>query len=259
MLVKDFVLNLAKELKIAEAEPWDPVGFSISPRGRKKLTNVLITLDIDQNAIDIAIKNNVNLIISHHPFIFYTKEKEFAFSQAKQKQYELLKQHKICTYSFHTAFDKTRQLTAKSIALGLGFEEKQFIKKTQEEFGEFVLFVKANIDTKELIQKIKRLKITHIQANFDTENQQIKTLAIFPGSGPYFELIKAAKKAQVIVSSDAKWSDLVAYKNEGVRLINVSHSLEAQFINSMLPFVQKVINNEGQVLVSWPQDLLKNI
>ena len=50
-------------------ESWDNVGLMVGNRNAV-VTGVVTTLDVTEEAVEYAIEQNCNLIISHHPLIF---------------------------------------------------------------------------------------------------------------------------------------------------------------------------------------------
>ena len=67
--VKDIVNYLHKIANPGLAYDWDNVGFQLGD-AETEVKKILLTLDVTANAINKAIDENANLIISHHPFIF---------------------------------------------------------------------------------------------------------------------------------------------------------------------------------------------
>ena len=51
------------------AEEWDNVGLLVGDN-TKEINKVLFCLDVTEKAVQKAVDNNVDLIISHHPVIF---------------------------------------------------------------------------------------------------------------------------------------------------------------------------------------------
>ena len=72
---------------------------------KEETNKVLICLDVSKAVCDYAIKNDVDLIISHHPFI-YGKKKYVLLDPLKNQLYNELVNHNIPVYSFHTNFDE---------------------------------------------------------------------------------------------------------------------------------------------------------
>ena len=70
-------------------------------------TNKIVTcLDVTEKVIEIAKKENADLIISHHPFLYGKKSYILKTDSLKKKMYDDLLNNNIPVYSFHTNFDE---------------------------------------------------------------------------------------------------------------------------------------------------------
>ena len=66
----NLVFNKLEELApLALAESWDNSGLQIGSR-ENVVEGVLVTLDVDEQAVDMALEVGANLIVSHHPLLF---------------------------------------------------------------------------------------------------------------------------------------------------------------------------------------------
>jgi len=66
MKVKDIVAHFHKIANPELAYEWDNVGFQLGD-AEAEVKKILLTLDVTENAINKAIQEKVDLIISHHP------------------------------------------------------------------------------------------------------------------------------------------------------------------------------------------------
>ena len=96
-LWKKFPLKLAKKYH-------DYVGLMVS-KIKDETNKIIVCLDVNNDVIDLAIKENADLIISHHPFI-YGKKKYVLLDEYKLNMYKRLEEACIPVYSFHTNFDE---------------------------------------------------------------------------------------------------------------------------------------------------------
>lgn len=69
MEIKDLLYMLKEKYPLELQEEWDNSGLQFGNINRK-LENVMISLDLEIGAIEKAIENNCNLIITHHPYLF---------------------------------------------------------------------------------------------------------------------------------------------------------------------------------------------
>lgn len=85
------------------AYSWDNVGLQIGS-SQKEVKKVLITLDVLENVVDEAIREDVDLIIAHHPLIFKPL-KQIDTDSPKGRIFEKLIMNGIAVYAAHTNLD----------------------------------------------------------------------------------------------------------------------------------------------------------
>lgn len=89
------------------AEAWDPCDFQIG-HGEAKVTKVLLALDVNQRSVDRAIRDNCDLIVTHHPVLFSAMQK-ITDEHYENKWLLDLIEHKIGVISAHTNLDKANR------------------------------------------------------------------------------------------------------------------------------------------------------
>ena len=67
--VKDIHSFLDKEAPFSTSAPWDNTGLLVGDKD-KQVDKIMLSLDVTGDVIDEATKNQVDLIITHHPLIF---------------------------------------------------------------------------------------------------------------------------------------------------------------------------------------------
>ncbi len=84
----------------------DNVGLQVGDP-KIKIRNIILSLDLNEEVVDNAIKENCNLIITHHPLLFYPL-KNLDFSKSKKAiMIEKMIKNDITLYSAHTNLDFT--------------------------------------------------------------------------------------------------------------------------------------------------------
>lgn len=109
----------------------DPVGLHIGQLNRP-VSNVLITLDVNEAVIDEAIENKANLIIAHHPPIFRPM-KRIATDTAQGSLIEKCIKHDISIYAAHTNLDVAPGGVNDMLAEKLGLIETKILTPTYSE------------------------------------------------------------------------------------------------------------------------------
>lgn len=122
------------------AESWDNVGLMVGNRNAV-VTGVVTTLDVTEEAVEYAIEQNCNLIISHHPLIFKGL-KQLSYDTVQGRMINRLIQHKIAVYSAHTNLDIASGGLNDMLAKQLGLTDiKGFIKTGEEVLYKVTTFV----------------------------------------------------------------------------------------------------------------------
>lgn len=85
------------------AYDWDNVGLQVGSKTHVT-KNVLVTLDVNDEVVDEAIENGVNVIIAHHPMLFKPL-KSIDYNSVKGSLIRKLIKHDITVYASHTNLD----------------------------------------------------------------------------------------------------------------------------------------------------------
>ena len=108
MKTKILLKKLARYFPKSIAESYDHVGLQCG-KIKEETNTVLLCLDYDevvyQYIIDNHLENKIDMIISHHPFIFGTRAKVLKKDPLKKVLFEKTLTLNIPVYSYHTNFD----------------------------------------------------------------------------------------------------------------------------------------------------------
>jgi len=100
------------------AENWDNSGLQLGAKDRTAEA-VLVTLDVDDRAVDRALEVGANLIISHHP-LFFKGIKVIDYESPTGRLIRKLIKHDITVYSAHTNLDLAPRGLSQYLAQKLG-------------------------------------------------------------------------------------------------------------------------------------------
>ena len=96
--------NLSKLYPESLRCEWDNDGMMCIDNPEKEVSRVLISLDVTMATIEYAIKNNFDVIITHHPLVFRSQKALTPFNYTQNKLIELIKNN-IGVISLHTRLD----------------------------------------------------------------------------------------------------------------------------------------------------------
>ncbi|WP_300356852.1 Nif3-like dinuclear metal center hexameric protein, partial [Fusobacterium sp.] len=97
MKLSEIISRLEAKFPKQNAESWDNVGLLVGNKNND-IKKIQISLDVTSKVIDEAIKNKVDLIISHHPLIFSAIKEINTDSLIGEKILKLI-ENKISVYS----------------------------------------------------------------------------------------------------------------------------------------------------------------
>ena len=118
----------------------DNVGLQVGDP-KIKIKNIILSLDLNENVIEVALKENCNLIITHHPILYYPL-KNLDFSKNRiARMLEMLIKNNITLYSAHTNLDFTKHGVSHSLAKRLQLKKIKFLKNLSQNQFKVAVFV----------------------------------------------------------------------------------------------------------------------
>lgn len=122
------IINFLEDLAPVEfQEGYDNSGLILG-NSRKDVSNVLVCLDISNEALDFAIQNQCQLVLSHHPIIFKAVKKLTWDTPLGRLLIKAIK-HDIAFYSFHTNYDSVIGGLSDVLCKRIGMTNIKILKK----------------------------------------------------------------------------------------------------------------------------------
>lgn len=112
--------------------------------GRQEVTGVLLCFDVTEDALERAQKLKCNLIISHHPLIFFPLKKITPDSGRTSKLIYKLIQNNLTLLSYHTNLDFTHDGVNHQLAKKLNLSNLSYLKPVSGKSMKLVVFVPEN-------------------------------------------------------------------------------------------------------------------
>lgn len=233
------------------AMDWDNVGLLVGS-SQKEVKKVLLGLDLTNEMLDFAIKEEVDLIITHHPLIFSSIKVVNDDSILGRKILSLIK-NDISYIALHTNYDIAKDCMTKASFKRLGLEFCEVFCE-EKNFANDILGIGgiANLQESKTLYELasifkEKLELAACPVYGNLEDSFDK-LAVLPGSGKgmYKEAIK--KGIKLLVSGDISHHDGIDALEGGVSIIDVGHyGMEKVFIDDMQDKI-KGISEEIEVL-----------
>ncbi|MGL5348411.1 MAG: Nif3-like dinuclear metal center hexameric protein [Peptostreptococcaceae bacterium] len=131
MKLKKLIKKIEEKYPLDLAYEWDNVGLLIGDY-EFDVKKVLVTLEANEKVIDEAIDKSIDLIITHHPFIF-KKMNKINTSDYKGKLIHKLIKNDVAIYSMHTNFDIAFGGLNDYFMEVMGFENVKILDNTKNE------------------------------------------------------------------------------------------------------------------------------
>ncbi|HHU28899.1 TPA: Nif3-like dinuclear metal center hexameric protein [bacterium] len=217
-----------------------------------EIDKVVISLDCDEEAINLALSNNVKLIISHHPLLYPNKRIALKEPMIK-KIYDKLIENDLSCYSIHTNFDLSSNGMNANFGKMLGlinikpFNPTQSFLYTGElekemEFNDFINMFKEKLGLDYVLYQ-------------DGKNgaSTIKKVGFILGSGTSEYMDALISNCDVFISGDSKHHIRRYMYHQGLNFIELMHEYEQEIFISVMNDVVKDIDSNMQILLSYSQ------
>ena len=120
MLVRDVIAAVDRLAPFDLAESWDHVGLQVGAPG-DEVHRVLVTLEVDDAALDEAARLGCDLLLVHHPLIFDPLARLSDDTEAGRLALRAARDG-VAVIAAHTNLDKARGGIADVVAGMLGLE-----------------------------------------------------------------------------------------------------------------------------------------
>ena len=230
--IENIIKKIEKFAPLETAQEWDNSGWQINLHN-KETNKIFLALDITEEAIDEAVKNHCDLIISHHPLFFnpVRKIEEPFIIKAIQNNIQI--------YSAHTNLDIAKGGMSDTLAEKCGFKTTKtvldFVRyskfKEEKDFSDLVKHIKKTFD-------VKTLKVTN------PKRKTYKSIAFCSGSGAEFISELERIGIDVFITGDVKHH--YALNASEMTVIDLGHYQSEKFA---VDIFEKIINNENVKLI----------
>ncbi|MBF7123214.1 Nif3-like dinuclear metal center hexameric protein [Pediococcus pentosaceus] len=226
----------------------DPVGLQIG-NVNNDIKRVMVTLDVRPEVVDEAIKQNCDMIFSHHPLIF-RPIKNLDLSNPQNQMYAKLIQNSILVYSAHTNLDVAKGGMNDWLTEAMGLNHVQTVYSNHYDTNIGRIGVLPTPVTVEKFAKTlkKTFNLDGLRLVISDNEAMVKNVAVVGGDGGKFypEMLKAG--ADVFVTGDVYYHtghDMLA---DGINVVDVGHNVEKICIPKLASlFNEWKANNDWEV------------
>lgn len=225
---------------------WDNVGLLVG-REDKEVQKIYIALDATDEAIEEAIANGADMLLTHHPMIFKGMKRVTQEDFIGRRIIRLI-QNDMVYYAMHTNFDVMGMADLAADYLGISDTrvlEITSVSETGEEGIGRYGSLKKEMTVRECCEEVKQaFSLENVKVFGDLE-RKVKTAAISPGSGR--SVISNALQAgvDVLITGDIDHHEGIDAVAQKLTVIDAGHyGVEHIFI----PYMEQYLKREAKEL-----------
>ena len=260
MKCKDIMQVLERIAPADLAESWDNAGLLLG-RSEKNVSRILIALDLTEEVAEQAVRDQVDMVVTHHPLIFHGLKEISDGTPAGRKVLQLAG-HDISYYAMHTNYDLAEQGMAEAAARRLGLKEGKLLREEKRKtvdgkekaYGagrlgilpegktlpDFCAFVKAAFG----------LKTVRVWGRMPRE-RMVRRIAVLPGSGEDYLEDALREGADVYLTGDIRHHRGMDAAEQGLVTLDCGHfGLEQIFVEEMERYLNSQLSSNIEVLAA---------
>ena len=254
MECKKVIEILEKQSPKSYACDWDNVGLLVG-REDKEIQKIYIALDATDEAIEEAIANGADMLLTHHPMIFKGMKRVTQEDFIGRRIIRLI-QNDMVYYAMHTNFDVMGMADLAADYLEISDTrvlEITSVSETGEEGIGRYGSLKKEMTVRECCEEVKQaFSLENVKVFGDLE-RKVKTAAISPGSGR--SVISNALQAgvDVLITGDIDHHEGIDAVAQKLTVIDAGHyGVEHIFI----PYMEQYLKREAKELEIAVQPLI---
>lgn len=252
MILEKITSHLEERYPKKNSEDWDNVGLMLGDR-KSEIKKILIALDADRETVEYAVENKIDLLITHHPFIFNPIRNITSDSILGKKIFKLIKNN-INLYSIHTNIDSSKSGLNDFLLEKLGIDEGRILSESLNcsEVGIGRYFkLEENIYLKKYVELVKNrlnLEQVFLYSSENPEIKKIKKIAVINGAGASFWKKAKFIGCDLIITGDVKYHDALDALESGISLIDIGHYESEKIFMELVEKKIKELPFEGEIL-----------
>ncbi len=221
------------------SESWDNDGVMLLSNPDKEVKRVLVALEVRMSVVDYAVKNNFDLIVTHHPLIFRPVSR---FTDDTYALFEKLFKNNISVLSYHTRLDSAQGGVNDCLANALGLVD---IQSFGGEHGVIGRIGKIGKDCGMTVHDFglhikKALGCKSIMCACDDDNKIIRTVGLVGGAGKDFAFEAFSMGVDAYVTSEVPHHVMISVLESGKCLYDCGHYYtENPVVEKLQSLIQK--------------------
>ncbi len=226
MKIKDIEAVIENKFPKRYAMDADNVGLIVGD-GNSQVTRVLVCCDVDEYVAKEAVDRGVQLIISHHPLMFFPI-KHLNEDNPEQRALRILVKNDIALYAAHTNLDVGRGGINDYMADMLSLGDTQIIDLVERDgdichgYGRFAK-LKEPVTLGDMLRRCKEVFDLDGCRYVGEFEDSISTVAINTGGGAGIMDLCFKINADLLITGDVKYNPARDAYERNMAVIDIAH------------------------------------
>lgn len=170
---------------------------------KEEINTIFLCLDFDDIVFDYLVKNNllnkIDIIITHHPFIYGKKKDVLKRDEIKRNLYQKVLDNNLTIYSFHTNFDEGKEGMNDALASALNLKNIKTLSSMPMARGGNL---EKSMDVYEFAKYAKEKLDVNYGLLLPYGKKEINKVAIIGGGGWHYFLDAKNEGYDIFISGD---------------------------------------------------------
>ncbi|MBQ8382048.1 MAG: Nif3-like dinuclear metal center hexameric protein [Clostridia bacterium] len=250
MTVKELYRIFDEAIPASLSCVWDNDGLMCSPDLSAPVKRILLTLDVSEAAVDYAVANGCDLIVSHHPMIFRPLSAITEDNFTARKVLKCL-QNGISVFSFHTRLDIVEEGVNDRLAEVLGLSDVQTFG--DDETPTIGRIGTVDVTTMEAFSKLVKARLGVPALQTVELGREVRRVALVGGDGKDFLKPAIRAGADVYLTGTISYNSMVDAADLGMQVIEAGHFFTE---NPVLDVLSEMVNTgcPGAEILTYHSD-----
>ncbi len=216
---------------------------------KSEIKKIMIALDGSNDVIDEAIEKKVDLLITHHPFLFnpmLSMDYDSPFGQKMLKVFN----HRLNIFAMHTNFDTAQEGMNDLLATLLGLTN---IHAEKDEIDGSCFLRMGNIEPTSLLefsnQVVKLLMLDGARVIGD-KNKMIQKVGIVGGGGSSDLFNAIFHQCDCFITGEIRHNNALDAIDHNISIIEINHDVEALFKTYLKDKLVDAFKNEDVEIIT---------
>lgn len=229
MIISDIIADLKTFAPLELAEDWDNVGLLLGDSSQA-VASVMTCLTLTPDVAAEAVRENVDLIVSHHPILFRPIQR-LTTETSEGRMLLQLAQANVSVYSPHTAFDSAKTGINDFLARRMELQHASPIRPAENKAelnseligaGRFGSRPTA-VSLASFLDEVKLKFGLSVLQYVGDENAMVQKVAVACGSAAEFLNDAASLGCDTFVTGEARFHACLEARQLGVNMILLGH------------------------------------